>query len=98
MDRFRRVRPGLPVVSAVVIAETLPSGLRLVTESMAHVRSAAVGVWLTRGSRHESDPRSGIAHSVEDAERIRRDIGLPLIIRPSRPSALSFFTVSPVPE
>jgi carbamoyl-phosphate synthase large subunit len=29
-------------------------------------------------------PRSGIAHSLADAERIRADIGLPLIIRPSR--------------
>jgi carbamoyl-phosphate synthase large subunit len=29
-------------------------------------------------------PRSAIAHSMEDAERIRHDLGLPLIIRPSR--------------
>jgi carbamoyl-phosphate synthase large subunit len=29
-------------------------------------------------------PRSSIAHSMEDAERIRQDLGLPLIIRPSR--------------
>src|SRR5689334_15927953 len=29
-------------------------------------------------------PRSGIAHSLEDADRIRAEIGLPLIIRPSR--------------
>ena len=35
----------------------LPSGLRLVTESMPHVRSVSVGVWLTRGSRHETDAR-----------------------------------------
>ena len=32
-------------------------GLRLVTESMPHVRSVTVGVWLTRGSRHESGRR-----------------------------------------
>jgi predicted Zn-dependent peptidase len=49
----------------VVIAETLPSGLRLVTESMPHVRSVTVGVWLTRGSRHEPDAESGVAHFVE---------------------------------
>lgn len=49
----------------MVRAETLPSGLRLVTESIPHVRSAAIGVWLTRGSRHESDADSGIAHFVE---------------------------------
>src|ERR1044071_7404496 len=49
----------------MVIAETLPSGLRLVTESMPHVRSVTVGVWLKQGSRHESDAESGVAHFVE---------------------------------
>jgi predicted Zn-dependent peptidase len=49
----------------MVTAETLPSGLRLVTESMPHVRSVSVGVWLKRGSRHESDAESGVAHFVE---------------------------------
>ncbi len=43
----------------------LDNGLRLLTETMPHVRSVAIGVWLTRGSRHESDARSGIAHFVE---------------------------------
>ena len=33
--------------------EVLPNGLRLVTERMPHVRSVSIGVWLTRGSRHE---------------------------------------------
>jgi predicted Zn-dependent peptidase len=55
----------MPVVSTVVVTETLPSGLRLLTESMPHVRSATVGVWLTRGSRHERDAESGVAHFVE---------------------------------
>ena len=32
---------------------------------MPHVRSVTVGVWLTRGSRHESDEESGVAHFVE---------------------------------
>ena len=49
----------------MVTVETLPSGLRLVTEAMPHVRSITVGVWLTRGSRHESDQESGVAHFVE---------------------------------
>jgi predicted Zn-dependent peptidase len=49
----------------MVTAETFPSGLRLVTESMPHVRSVTIGVWLTRGSRHESDEESGVAHFVE---------------------------------
>jgi predicted Zn-dependent peptidase len=49
----------------MVVSETLPSGLRLVTEAMPHVRSITVGVWLTRGSRHEADAQSGVAHFVE---------------------------------
>ncbi len=45
--------------------EVLDNGLRLLTERMPHVRSVSIGVWLTRGSRHETDDRSGIAHFVE---------------------------------
>lgn len=56
---------GGPLVRPMVVAETLPSGVRLVTERMPHVRSVSVGVWLTRGSRHESDAESGVAHFVE---------------------------------
>jgi predicted Zn-dependent peptidase len=32
---------------------------------MTQVRSVSIGVWLTRGSRHESAERGGIAHFVE---------------------------------
>src|SRR5256885_1539014 len=32
---------------------------------MTQVRSISIGVWLTRGSRHETAERSGIAHFVE---------------------------------
>jgi predicted Zn-dependent peptidase len=49
----------------MVTREVLDTGLRLITETMPHVRSVSIGVWLTRGSRHESEPRSGIAHFVE---------------------------------
>jgi predicted Zn-dependent peptidase len=49
----------------MVVPEVLENGLRLITETMPHVRSVTLGVWLTRGSRHESDERSGIAHFVE---------------------------------
>ena len=63
----------------MVVAETLPSGLRLVTESMPHVRSVTVGVWLTRGSRHETDARERHralrrAHAVQgDGDAARRE-------------------------
>jgi predicted Zn-dependent peptidase len=43
----------------------LDNGLRILTERMTQVRSISIGVWLTRGSRHESAERGGIAHFVE---------------------------------
>ncbi len=49
----------------MVVREVLDNGLRLITETMPHVRSVTIGVWLMRGSRHESDGRSGMAHFVE---------------------------------
>ena len=48
-----------------ITRETLDTGLRLLTESVTHVRSVTVGVWLTRGSRHEPADHAGIAHFVE---------------------------------
>src|SRR5215471_2876218 len=49
----------------MITREVLDTGLRLITEAMPHVRSVSIGVWLTRGSRHESLAQSGIAHFVE---------------------------------
>jgi len=49
----------------MVVRDVLDGGLRLITETMPHVRSVTIGVWLTRGSRHETDERGGIAHFVE---------------------------------
>jgi predicted Zn-dependent peptidase len=49
----------------MVVREVLDTGLRLITETMPHVRSVTIGVWLTRGSRHEADEQGGIAHFVE---------------------------------
>src|SRR6476661_3004129 len=49
----------------MVVRDVLDNGLRLITETMPHVRSVTIGVWLMRGSRHENDERSGIAHFVE---------------------------------
>jgi predicted Zn-dependent peptidase len=50
---------------STVVRDVLDGGLRLITETMPHVRSVTIGVWLTRGSRHETDERGGIAHFVE---------------------------------
>ena len=49
----------------MIVREVFDNGLRLVTERMDHVRSASVGVWLTRGSRHEPAEQGGIAHFIE---------------------------------
>src|ERR671936_2874596 len=49
----------------MVTREVLDTGLRLITESMPHVRSVSIGVGLMRGSRHETNEQSGIAHFVE---------------------------------
>jgi len=48
-----------------IVRDVLDNGLRLLTEKMTQVRSISIGVWLTRGSRHESAERGGIAHFVE---------------------------------
>ena len=49
----------------MITKKTLKNGLTLVTESMPHVRSVAIGVWLKRGSRHERAAMCGISHFLE---------------------------------
>jgi predicted Zn-dependent peptidase len=44
---------------------TLPNGFRIVTEEMPGLASAAVGVWVTAGARHERPEENGIAHFLE---------------------------------
>ncbi|HTX57033.1 MAG TPA: pitrilysin family protein [Candidatus Acidoferrales bacterium] len=44
---------------------TLPSGLRVLTESMASVRSASIGIWADVGSSLETREQRGISHIVE---------------------------------
>jgi predicted Zn-dependent peptidase len=48
-----------------ITRDVLDNGLRILTEQMSQVRSISIGVWLTRGSRHETAEQSGIAHFVE---------------------------------
>jgi predicted Zn-dependent peptidase len=43
----------------------LPNGLVVVTETMTHVRSVSVGVWVRNGSRRESSEQNGLAHFME---------------------------------
>ena len=43
----------------------LPSGLRIVTEEVSSVRSAAVGIWVNVGSRDEAPAVAGASHFLE---------------------------------
>lgn len=44
---------------------TLPGGLRVITETIPHVRSASVGVWVGAGSCWEEPANAGISHLIE---------------------------------
>ncbi|NLY74369.1 MAG: insulinase family protein [Firmicutes bacterium] len=44
---------------------TLPNGLKIICESMPHVHSVSVGVWVGTGSRDENLKYNGISHLVE---------------------------------
>ena len=43
----------------------LPSGLTVVTDTMAHVDSAALGIWVRAGARTEAPGEHGAAHFLE---------------------------------
>ncbi|SLN33324.1 M16 family metallopeptidase [Oceanibacterium hippocampi] len=44
---------------------TLDNGVRVISETMPHLRSATVGVWVDAGSRHETPELNGISHVLE---------------------------------
>ncbi|MCX5497456.1 pitrilysin family protein [Kaistia dalseonensis] len=44
---------------------TLPSGLTVATHEMAHLESAALGIWVGAGSRLEQPEEHGISHLLE---------------------------------
>ena len=44
---------------------TLANGVRVITETMPHVRSVSVGVWVNSGSRQETGDQNGISHFIE---------------------------------
>jgi predicted Zn-dependent peptidase len=44
---------------------TLPNGFRIVSEYMPGLQSAAIGVWVLAGARHEEASQNGIAHFLE---------------------------------
>lgn len=44
---------------------TLSNGLRVISDSMPHLETAAVGVWVDTGARHETIAVNGISHVLE---------------------------------
>ena len=50
---------------SIVCRTVLPGGLRIVTQAVPGVRSAAFGVWVTAGSRDETPAQHGSAHFLE---------------------------------
>ena len=42
-----------------------PAGTEILVETLPHVRSCAVGLWVRRGSRHEAPHEEGLAHFLE---------------------------------
>lgn len=53
------------MTGSTVQVTTLPSGLRVATDHMAHVETAAIGVWVDAGTRDEPIEINGIAHLLE---------------------------------
>jgi predicted Zn-dependent peptidase len=43
----------------------LSNGIKVITETMPHVRSVSVGVWVGSGSRREAEEQSGVSHFIE---------------------------------
>lgn len=59
-----------------------PTGITILTEHMPGLRSVTAGIWVRRGSRHESAPLNGICHFIEHSvfkgteRRTARDIAV----------------------
>ena len=43
----------------------LPNGLRVVTQTMPHLETSSLGVWVGVGSRHETKAQHGLSHLLE---------------------------------
>ncbi len=49
----------------MITKSTLQNGIRVVSESIPHSHSVAIGIWVTNGSRHDRRDLNGIAHFIE---------------------------------
>jgi predicted Zn-dependent peptidase len=55
----------MPTESRDIQKHVLPNGLVVITETMPHVRSVSVGIWVRNGSRREAPEENGLAHFIE---------------------------------
>ncbi|MCK5495841.1 MAG: insulinase family protein, partial [Hyphomicrobiaceae bacterium] len=44
---------------------TLSNGLRVATQTMPHLETVSLGVWVAAGARHEAECEHGISHFLE---------------------------------
>jgi predicted Zn-dependent peptidase len=58
------VRQGM---TEAILSTKLSNGATILTEHMPSLRSATVGIWIKRGSRHETPDFNGICHFIEHA-------------------------------
>jgi predicted Zn-dependent peptidase len=64
----------------------LDNGLTIASERMPGLRSATLGIWLRRGSRHETEAENGLCHFIEHAvfKGTRRRSALDIAIESDR--------------
>src|SRR5919202_992489 len=64
----------------------LANGATILTEFMPGLRSATVGIWVRRGSRHETEDWNGICHFIEHAvfKGTRRRTALDIAVESDR--------------
>ena len=55
----------MPTETSDIKKHALPNGLVVITETMPHVRSVSIGVWVRSGSRREAPDENGLAHFIE---------------------------------
>ena len=65
VKNFRiKVQQGM---TEAILSTKLSNGATILTEHMPALRSATVGIWIKRGSRHETPDFNGICHFIEHA-------------------------------
>lgn len=71
-----------PYMIDEVRSTKLPNGITVLTEHMPGLRSVTAGIWVRRGSRHETPKLNGICHFIEHSvfkgtqRRTARDIAV----------------------